>query len=102
MVEADTAKLLRREHNKIILRWLGSANPPLNAMLVKSTLDNERCAGSVCLCAADSERPSAGRSAGSVVLQELACKGAGAPWVTRGGPQCVAECAGRCWTHCRQ
>eukprot|EP00891_Asterochloris_glomerata_P006512 jgi/Astpho2/6512/fgenesh1_pg.00099_%23_1_t len=42
MVEADTAKLLRREHNKIILRWLGSANPPLNAMLVKSTLDNER------------------------------------------------------------
>ena len=50
MVEADTAKLLRREHNKIILRWLGSANPPLNAMLVKSTLDNERCpAACVCL-----------------------------------------------------
>ena len=55
MVEADTAKLLRREHNKIILRWLGSANPPLNAMLVKSTLDNERCACSVCSCAAREE-----------------------------------------------
>ena len=57
MVESDTAKLLRREHNKIILRWLGGANPPLNAMLVKSTLDNERCARSVCLCAANRERP---------------------------------------------
>ena len=83
MVEADTAKLLRREHNKIILRWLGGANPPLNAMLVKSTLDNERCACSVCLCGANRERPML------VALQAVWCCKGGAARVGLQGGTCT-------------